>query len=82
MMTERAASSEEMCGEWITPQVSYIEPLRNACTFCGRPIARRYWRSDKRGPALMFCSPNHADLYETYWLDVHGADTSPGSGQR
>ncbi len=82
MMTERAAPNEEMRGEWITPQVSYIEPLRNACAFCGRPIARRYWRSDKRGPALMFCSPDHAHLYETYWVDVHGTGEPAGSGSR
>ena len=59
-------------GTWITPHVSYVEPLRLSCAFCGRPIARRYWSAAPAGVPLVFCEPRHADLYLSYWLPTHG----------
>lgn len=71
-MNEQVAFENDTSGEWITPHVSYIEPLRNACAFCGRPIARRYWQTTKHGPQLKFCNAAHAQLYESYTLEIHG----------
>lgn len=59
-------------GSWITPRVSYVEPLRLSCAFCGRPIARRYWHSSSEGTPLIFCDPSHAELYSSYWFPVYG----------
>jgi hypothetical protein len=75
-MNDIPTSQAETGGEWVVPSVSYVEPLRNACALCGRPIPRRYWRSAAHGADLKFCGPDHAELYETYWMPVHG------SGQR
>ncbi|MEA2530949.1 MAG: hypothetical protein QOG89_2593 [Thermomicrobiales bacterium] len=66
------ASIPSIAGEWVYPTVSYIEPKRLFCALCGRPIARRYWRSSPAGEALPFCEPAHADLYVTYWLPTYG----------
>ena len=62
----------DQTGEWVTPSVSYVEPQRISCEFCGRPIARKYWRALVQGQALIFCEPPHADLYENYWLPTYG----------
>jgi hypothetical protein len=59
----RRASDE---GEWIMPPVSYVDPTRRFCEFCGRPIARRFWRvATERGEGV-FCDPAHAGLDATY----------------
>ncbi len=62
----------ETNGSWVAPPVSYVEPLRLSCAFCGRPIARRYWSAAPKGDTLIFCNPEHAELYVSYWLPVHG----------
>jgi hypothetical protein len=49
-------------GEWITPPISYVDPRRRFCAFCGRPIARRFWQVG----AGIFCDPAHAHEYTTY----------------
>jgi hypothetical protein len=59
-------------GEWTTPAVSYVEPLRIHCAFCGRPLARRHWRAEPAGETLPFCDPAHEELYISYWLPTHG----------
>ncbi len=59
-------------GEWIMPPVSYIEPIRIACTFCGRPIARQYWLASPIGEPKPFCDPAHEELYVSYWIPTHG----------
>ena len=66
-------------GEWITPNVSYVEPKRLFCALCGRPIARRYWRASPAGEALPFCEPAHTDLYLVYWLPTYGNGQHPPS---
>ena len=53
-------------GEWITPPVSYVDPARRFCQFCGRPIARRFWQAKAEGEAGIFCDPAHAALFTTY----------------
>jgi hypothetical protein len=55
-----------VAGEWITPQVSYVDPARRFCEFCGRPIARRFWQAKTEGGAGIFCNPAHAALFTTY----------------
>jgi hypothetical protein len=52
-------------GEWITPPVSYVDPARRFCKFCGRPIARRFWLAKTAGGGT-FCDPAHAALFTTY----------------
>ncbi len=59
-------------GTWVTPGVSYVEPVRLSCATCGRPIARRYWKATVAGEERIFCEPDHATLYETYWLPTWG----------
>jgi hypothetical protein len=53
-------SASERPGEWITPEVSYVEPNRRFCAYCGRPIARRYWRVGTLAGELAYCEPAHA----------------------
>jgi hypothetical protein len=53
-------------GEWVTPAVSYVDPVRRSCELCGRPIARRYWRVIREGRELVYCQPEHARLSATY----------------
>ena len=53
-------------GQWITPDVSYVNPNRRFCAFCGRPIARRYWQATGDRESEIFCEPAHAALHTTY----------------
>lgn len=53
----------ERDGGWIVPDVSYVEPSRRFCAYCGRPIARRYWRESMPAGDLAFCQPAHAAMY-------------------
>jgi hypothetical protein len=68
--------TEPAPGQWITPTVSYVEPKRLFCAFCGRPIARRYWLAAPAGEPLRFCEPAHAELYLTYWLPTYGQSSA------
>ena len=70
-MDTRTDFQPEGEGEWITPNVSYVEPQRIACALCGRPIARKYWRGCFDDRALAFCEPAHARLYESYWIPIY-----------
>lgn len=68
-MMEREAAIEamelEVGGGWVTPDVSYIDPSRRFCAYCGRPIARRYWaRPDDAEEA--YCDADHAARHATY----------------
>jgi hypothetical protein len=58
-------------GQWVMPDVSYVEPMRIFCALCGRPIARRHWRAAPEGVELPFCDPSHEDLYVEYWLPTY-----------
>jgi len=53
-------------GEWVTPPVSYVDPSRRFCQFCGRPIARKFWQVETKNGETIFCDPAHAALYTTY----------------
>jgi len=66
----RSSKSNEasISGEWVTPPVSYVDPKRRFCEFCGRPIARRFWRTETKSEVGIFCDPSHAVLYTTYPL--------------
>lgn len=51
----------EHLGQWVTPDVNYVDPDRRFCAFCGRPIARRFWLVEQKGQnAAVYCSPEHA----------------------
>lgn len=69
-MSSRNASdglvTDQTEGRWVTPPVSYVEPVRRFCALCGRPIARRYFEAAPNGGPLAFCQPEHAELYRTY----------------
>jgi hypothetical protein len=47
-------------GGWVVPAVSYVDPSRRFCAYCGRPIARRYWERRGGGETLAYCGPEHA----------------------
>jgi hypothetical protein len=59
-------------GEWRAVEISYLHANRTACALCGHPIARRYWEANVNGAELVFCSPEHEQLYRSYWLPRHG----------
>jgi hypothetical protein len=80
MAETTATESGQSTGAWVTPDVSYVEPLRNFCAFCGRPIARQYWKAAPAGESLSFCDPDHAKLYTSYWLATYGANAK-GDGK-
>jgi hypothetical protein len=66
----------ERAGEWITPDVSYVEPARRFCAYCGRPIARRYWRETTPAGDLAFCGPAHAGMYASGATQAAATKTS------
>ena len=53
-------------GGWIVPAVSYVDPVRRFCAYCGRPIARQYWATPRDEEERTYCSPAHADRDTTY----------------
>jgi hypothetical protein len=67
-----SGDERSVTGEWAQPGVSYVDPQRRFCAFCGRPIARQYWLASPAGEPLEFCEPAHAELYVTYWLQTYG----------
>jgi hypothetical protein len=64
--TEPASGAATSGGEWIMPAVSYVDPRRRFCQFCGRPIARRFWQTETKRGVGIFCDPAHAALETTY----------------
>jgi hypothetical protein len=69
-------SDGERDGEWVTPDVSYVEPSRRFCAYCGRPIARRYWRETTAAGDLAFCGPAHAGMYASGATQAAATKTS------
>jgi hypothetical protein len=61
-------------GYWVTPAVSYVDPVRRFCAYCGRPIARRYWERVENGREMGYCSPAHA-AHTTYPIRSAGSGT-------
>ena len=53
-------------GEWVQPDVSYIDPVRRFCAYCGRPIARRYWEQRGGRYGEVYCNTAHAAAQATY----------------
>ena len=49
-------------GVWVVPEVSYVDPQRRFCRYCGRPIARGFWRVSSGGETWSYCDARHADL--------------------
>lgn len=72
----------EQIGQWIEPDVNYVDPERRFCAFCGRPIARRYWQAGTAsGETAAYCSPEHADRHASYPIDGQASDRArvPGT---
>jgi hypothetical protein len=67
-----APQSSEVTGTggWVTPPVSYVDPTRRFCDFCGRPIARRFWQVETTSGLRLFCEPAHAAMQATYPLSL------------
>jgi hypothetical protein len=63
---EPASGTAISGGEWFMPAVSYVDPRRRFCQFCGRPIARRFWQAETKRGVGIFCNPAHAALEATY----------------
>jgi hypothetical protein len=61
-------------GDWVMPPVSYIDPTRRFCEFCGRPIARKFWRATIEQGVAIFCDPAHAALHATYPTSSDSSD--------
>lgn len=60
-MSEQEGNKElKNSGRWVEPAVSYVDPARRFCGYCGRPIARRYWEREERGERRAYCGPGHA----------------------
>jgi hypothetical protein len=51
-------------GEWVDPPVSYVDPQRRFCAYCGRPIARRFWSRRGVGQDRVYCSPGHGARHD------------------
>ena len=61
-----ATAVNEQQGQWVEPDVNYVDPERRFCAYCGRPIARRYWEAHgPGGEAAEYCSPDHAERKAT-----------------
>ena len=73
----------EQSGQWVEPEVNYVDPARRFCAYCGRPIARRFWAaSGSEGEVETFCTPDHAVRFARTPLDAALAryDLSSTSG--
>lgn len=66
-------------GTWVVLEVGYVNPRRTHCAFCGRPLARKVWRENIDGQELLFCDPEHVDLYRSYWLPLYGTASATTS---
>ena len=58
---EQAAS-----GQWVTPPVDYVDPVRRFCAYTGRPIARGYWQVIAAGQEVAFCDREAAIRYAAH----------------
>ena len=63
---DSASNEATGAGGWVMPPVSYVDPARRFCEFCGRPIARRFWQVEMERGAAIFCDAAHAALFTTY----------------
>jgi hypothetical protein len=59
-------------GEWRHSEVGYLQPYRVVCELCGQLVPGRYWQQFAAGEERIFCDPDHAAKYESYWLPRHG----------
>lgn len=68
---EGSTAADSDGGHWIHQEMSYVNPRRESCAMCGRPLARRVWQASPAGEPLLFCEPSHAALYLDYWLPLY-----------
>lgn len=66
---------------WIMPRVSYVNPARLHCRFCGSPIPRRYWRVGDGENTGVFCNPAHAELFVSYSIPVWGHESTEATSE-
>jgi hypothetical protein len=59
-------------GEWKRSEIGYLEPYSTACALCGQLVPGRYWSERVEGVEHVFCDPDHAARYESYWLPRYG----------
>ncbi len=60
------STAQTVRGAWVQPEVSYIDPVRRFCAYCGRPIARGYWQPNEGEHGQVYCDPAHATAQATY----------------
>ena len=65
-------------GEWRRSEVSYLQPYRVVCELCSQLVPGSHWEELVAGEQRVFCSPDHAEKYERYWLPRHGAEAASG----
>jgi hypothetical protein len=61
-------------GEWRPSEISYLEPCKVICELCGQLVPARFWSEETAGAQRVFCNPDHARKYESYWLPLYGQD--------
>jgi hypothetical protein len=59
-------------GEWRHVEIGYLKPNRTHCELCGQLVAGRCWTAEVEGRERVFCSPEHEELFVSYWLPRHG----------
>lgn len=67
------AAEQEVPG-WRTAEISYLRPYDIVCALCGQLVPGRYWEAEADGELRRFCSPDHADRFETYRPMKHGTE--------
>jgi hypothetical protein len=58
-------------GEWRESPIGYLEPYHTVCELCGQLVPGRYWLEWVDGSERIFCNPDHAEKYETYWMPLY-----------
>jgi hypothetical protein len=64
-------------GEWRSNEISYLEPHRVVCELCGQLVPGRHWVQQIDGADRVFCNPQHAEKYISYWVPRYGAKVAP-----
>jgi hypothetical protein len=63
-------------GEWQDTTISYLQPSKTICELCGQLVPGRHWLQEVAGRRRVFCNPDHAAKYESYWLPLYGEAAS------
>lgn len=63
-------------GEWHANPISYLTASRVICELCGQLVPGQFWEEEIEGSRRVFCNPDHAARYESYWLPLYGKAAS------